>query len=122
MLLLDSIPAMLWGVPPASLSGWVLWNSWTNKVGHTRKADGSGGVNAHADHHTRHNKNYGIFYMNLDMVFGTAVHNDVYPFGAFEARRIPAWEPGSRTERSGDVTLRISPVGGAESGRAGFNF
>jgi hypothetical protein len=53
---------MLLGWYPPSLSPFVLWTSWTNKVGHTRKDSDSEGRNMHVDHHARHNRNFGIFY------------------------------------------------------------
>ena len=63
---------------PPSLTYYVLYISWTNKVGHTRKATERGGNNAHVDHHTYHSKNFGIYNAVMDMYFGTAVHNNAY--------------------------------------------
>ena len=58
----ELVLAMVLGWTPPSLSPFVLYISWTNKIGHSRKADNGQGMNAHVDHHTRHNLNYGIYY------------------------------------------------------------
>jgi len=59
------------GVTPMSLGYHVLMQSFSNKVGHTRKENGDGGINHHADHHIAHNKNFGIYTPLTDLLFGT---------------------------------------------------
>ena len=61
LLVFEVAVAAGFGVLPPALSFNVLANDWGNKVGHTRKADASDGANYHADHHTLHNKNFGIY-------------------------------------------------------------
>ena len=70
-------------VPP-SLTYRLLHLSWTNKQGHTRKVDGTGGVNNHANHHTYHRKNFGIYGMFMDMYFGTCVDNERNEYGEWK--------------------------------------
>jgi len=60
-LLLELTAWRFFGLLPASFGYHILVISWTNKVGHTRKVDGSSGVNHHVDHHVYHSKNFGIF-------------------------------------------------------------
>lgn len=63
--------------------------SWANKVGHTRKFETGGGSNHHADHHTIHRKNFGIYNPVLDMLFeSNHPSNTEYPFGAYMIHRI----------------------------------
>ena len=50
---------------PPSLAWRVLFLSWTNKIGHTRKEDGRGGVNTHTDHHTAHRLDFKIMMCEL---------------------------------------------------------
>ncbi|KAL6070981.1 Fatty acid hydroxylase domain-containing protein [Balamuthia mandrillaris] len=87
---------MALGYTPTSLSYHTLTLSWSNKVGHTRKADGSGGVNHHADHHTWHSKNYGIYNALLDLYFGTnAPDNEEYQMASFNIKRTENPESGT---------------------------
>lgn len=69
-------------ITPPSLSAYVLYLSYTNKIGHSRAQHAVGGNNAHVDHHTHHNKNYGIYSMLLDMYFDTCTDNARYEYGA----------------------------------------
>mmetsp|Transcript_6926 Transcript_6926/g.15356 ORF Transcript_6926/g.15356 Transcript_6926/m.15356 type:complete len:143 (+) Transcript_6926:416-844(+) len=72
MLMMELWGTVLLGVPPPSVTNWfVIYTSWTNKTGHTRVADGRRGQNNHADHHTEHIKNYGIFSIAMDLLFET---------------------------------------------------
>lgn len=100
-LMLELLPSLWWGINPASLNHFVLYTSWTNKTGHTRKQKTTGGNNAHADHHTHHNKNFGIFYMTMDMVFGTCTNNSSY--------QCAGWTM-TKSERGGTITMAFAPV------------
>ena len=70
LLMLELAVALYWRKLPPTLCFHVLVISWTNKVGHTRGVDGSDGKNYHCDHHTYHNKNFGIFSCVLDLCVG----------------------------------------------------
>mmetsp|Transcript_4123 Transcript_4123/g.12916 ORF Transcript_4123/g.12916 Transcript_4123/m.12916 type:complete len:444 (-) Transcript_4123:89-1420(-) len=72
------------GLCPMSLGPNGLKQSWANKLGHTRKKDGAGGLNEHADHHKEHTKNYGISNPMLDMLFCTRCDNDRAEYGEWE--------------------------------------
>jgi hypothetical protein len=54
-----------------------------------RKADGfaQGGENNHADHHAFHNKNFSIYNITLDLLFGTAVDSRFGVLGKFRIER-----------------------------------
>jgi hypothetical protein len=70
-LVVETLGALRLGLLPVSLAATPLYLSWTNKVGHTRKQQVQGGVNNHCDHHTFHNKNFGIYNISLDVLLGT---------------------------------------------------
>ena len=61
----------LFGVPPFSFNFFVIQMSWWNKWGHVRGQRDKEGRNNHANHHTLHSKNFGIFNILLDLYFGT---------------------------------------------------
>lgn len=71
MLMLEVLGAVWGGICPVTFGFNVMWISWTNKVGHTRKAEYSDGNNNHTDHHTYHSKNFGIFGISTDLYFAT---------------------------------------------------
>lgn len=75
------------GVCPMSLGHYGLTQSWANKLGHTRKADGAGGMNEHADHHKEHTKNYGISNPMLDMLLGTRCDSSAAEYGAWKVEK-----------------------------------
>lgn len=70
-LLLEMLTPFTLGIAPPSLGYHILMISWTNKTGHTRKEESSGGLNHHTDHHVLHNKNFGIYNSLMDLYFGT---------------------------------------------------
>ena len=74
----ELLPSLVWGYAPPSLSFWVLYVSWTNKLAHSRKSQDKDGWNFHADHHLYHSKNYGGFYAHLDMYMSTSTNNNMY--------------------------------------------
>jgi hypothetical protein len=78
-MLLEYTTASLLGVVPPFLNGHNLWLSWTDKLGHTMKTSDVNGQNAHPQHHVVHQRNFGIYAMAIDMIFGTCVNNDDYP-------------------------------------------
>ena len=100
LLAFEVAVAVGFGVLPPALSFHVLANDWGNKVGHTRKVDSSDGANHHADHHTLHNKNFGIYNCLLDMYFGTNAPNS------------------DRAEHSGCIITRERVRSGADGGSA----
>jgi len=75
------------GLCPMSLGHNGLTESWANKLGHTRKEDGAGGMNEHADHHREHVKNFGISNPMIDMLLGTRCDNDHAEFGTWEVKK-----------------------------------
>lgn len=72
------------GVCPMSLGHYGLTQSWANKLGHTRKQDGAGGMNEHADHHKEHTKNFGISNPMLDMLLGTRCDSKQAEYGRWK--------------------------------------
>lgn len=82
-LFVEIVFCLLFGILPVSLSSQALMLSWSNKIGHTRKDITSGGVNHHADHHTYHRKNFGIYNAVIDMLFETNTNNDTYGYGNY---------------------------------------
>ena len=75
-LILELIGALSFGYPPLSFNPWIIYISWTNKVGHTRQAEPTiCGLNNHVDHHEYHDKNFGIYNPLLDIFFGTDAPN-----------------------------------------------
>jgi hypothetical protein len=78
-LLFEFAIASCLGIPPPMLNFNNLYLSWTDKVAHTLKTDSANGVNGHPLHHVHHTRNYGVYNMSIDMVFGTCVNNDEFP-------------------------------------------
>lgn len=78
ILVADILTPRLLGIPPASLGPSVLAVSWYNKWNfHSRMAKPvDDGDNLHVNHHSTHNKNYGITYP-YDLLFGTAMKTRV---------------------------------------------
>ena len=68
--------AAAFGIAPATLNARTLYHSWTDKVGHTLKEVNKDGCNAHPEHHIYHTKNYGIFDMGIDLLYGTCADNN----------------------------------------------
>ena len=100
ILCMELILTVVFGWTPVSLSPWVLYLSWTNKVGHARKEIEKDGYNAHVDHHTLHRKNFGIYYMCVDMAFGTASNNDNYFLPGFKV---------AKTVENGKIIFQFDP-------------
>ena len=100
MLAFELLCCSLLGAPPPSLTPHVLGHSIANKMGHTRKLEDGEGRNMHADHHTRHNRNFGIFYAPLDLLFGTHTSKQQDEVPGFSVRVSRASRP-----RVGDVAL-----------------
>lgn len=100
-LVAELLPALLFGLPPPSLSFCLLYISWTNKIAHSRKSEAEDGCNFHADHHLHHTKNYGGYYPPLDMYMGTASNNT--------ENRCPGYRV-TVDERDKDVRLVFTPL------------
>jgi hypothetical protein len=117
LLAIEVAGCVLLGVPPPTLNYYVLQQSWSNKIGHTRKVDGSGGCNHHADHHTVHVRNFGIYNALVDMHFGTNhPSNDAYEFGGYTiTRRVGGRLGNGATEVSFDF---VPKAGGGRDGIA----
>lgn len=94
--------ALVLGIPPPFLNPEILRWSWENKVGHTRAEGGTMGRNMHCDHHTRHNKNFGIFSCLLDMYMGTLTEKDTYTYGDFDVKMSPHGE--------GNIRFTLTPM------------
>ena len=79
LVLATEVVLLLVGLPPASLSWYVLHTQGLgNKLGHTIKEGEGLQENFHTDHHLTHTKNYGFagFHCLLDLYFSTAVRKD----------------------------------------------
>jgi sterol desaturase/sphingolipid hydroxylase (fatty acid hydroxylase superfamily) len=100
-LLGELLPALLFGTAPPSLSGCVLWISWTNKIAHSRKSVAEDGCNFHADHHLYHTKNFGGYYPPLDMYMGTAAITG--------ENRCPGYRVLTE-ERPDDILFKFTPL------------
>jgi sterol desaturase/sphingolipid hydroxylase (fatty acid hydroxylase superfamily) len=104
--------------PPTLCSG-VLLTSWTNKTGHTRGDSEAHGVNHHCDHHTYHNKNFGIFSCVLDLYFGTnAPHSDSCEFAGYMVTKKQQEEPAGPAATDGSGSDGTAADGKAGDGSA----
>jgi hypothetical protein len=102
MLFVEVLGGVFGGILPLSLSFHTLYLSWTNKTGHTRKAEAHGGNNNHCDHHTYHSKNFGIYNLTMDLLFGTNADTGLpIEIGSYIL---------TRAEEQGRITLELNPI------------